>query len=93
MKKYIVSAFLFFNSIAVFSQQIGPVKIEPEVGQSEHVQLVKAPKETLIDVTETCKSWSIEEEIEEDQLASFLLTCVNEELNLLGYLPVDSIKK
>ncbi|WP_111979428.1 hypothetical protein [Algibacillus agarilyticus] len=50
-----------------------------------------APAKELADVVAQCKAWAAEDEIEANELKAYLLTCVNDELENLGYDRVKSI--
>ena len=39
----------------------------------------------------TCNEWAVEDEIVEDKLKPYLLECVNEQLESLGFKKIDNI--
>lgn len=54
-------------------------------------EAVAAPEEVIKEYLELCKGYATEDEISDDELPSFLLGCVNQELESNGYQLVDSI--
>jgi len=54
-------------------------------------ELPNAPSEVVSDYVQLCQSYAIEENIEENKLDDYLLSCVNEELTASGYKKVEKL--
>lgn len=54
-------------------------------------ELPDAPKDELVEILRTCNEWAVEDEIAEDKLKPYLLECVNEQLESLGFKKIDNI--
>lgn len=91
MKKLAVFCGAIILSASVFAQEAEDFNFDDYSSQPDSESLVKAPEEVIKAATETCRSWAKSDEIEEAELASYLLNCVNEELKYQGYSPVTSI--
>jgi hypothetical protein len=52
----------------------------------------KAPKSVVNDYIELCTIYATEDDISKEELDSYLLNCVNEELKDNGYKEVNSLK-
>ena len=87
MKKLvIVMGALLFSGLVVASEP-EPLQLEGELNQT----LPVAPEETVRSATDTCNSWAKSESISDDELPSYLLECVNDELQGQGYQPVSNV--
>ncbi len=75
MKKYILAC-LFFGATSV------------SVMAADAQQ---APADVLNELVATCKSWAVEDQVPEAEREAYVLQCVNDELNSLGYAPVEKI--
>lgn len=88
MKKIIVVTWaMMLLSASVVAQQ--PAENEPK--ELESAVLTEAPQETVKSMTEMCRSWAKQDGIEDAELSSYLLNCVNDELQSQGYQPVSGI--
>jgi hypothetical protein len=52
----------------------------------------KAPQSAVDEAISLCQNYAVEDGISGEELASYLLACVNDELAAQGYEPVDTIK-
>jgi hypothetical protein len=89
MKKFIVVTSSLLLSISAIANESERLKLEDGLNQTSIV----APQETVKAVTETCQSWAKEVGVERTELASYLLDCVNDELQERGFLPVSKISE
>ncbi len=81
MKKIILAlAVLTLTSNTAFSQDDEP-------------ELMAAPAEFVLSVLAQCKGDAVEDEIDQSAMASYLLTCVNDELEASYYLPIKALPK
>ena len=87
MKKFIAVMGTLLLSVSAIANEPDPLQLEGNLNQP----LVEASEETVKAVTETCRSWAKEDSIQDSELASYLLDCVNDELQGQGYLPVSSL--
>lgn len=53
--------------------------------------LIDAPEEVIQTTIEQCRSWAKEDAIQEAYLNAYLLDCVNKELEVQDYLPVEAL--
>ena len=91
MKKLAVFCGVIILSTLVLAQESEDFNFDDYSTEPNVESQVKAPQEAIKAATETCRSWAKDDEIEEAELASYLLNCVNEELKYQGYSPVASI--
>lgn len=91
MKKLVVVFGIITFSTFAYSQENEDFSFDEFSSESETELLPKAPSDTLNSAKELCKSWATEDEVTGDQLASYMMRCVNEELEYQGYSPVASI--
>lgn len=91
MKKLAVFCGAIILSTSISAQEVEDSNVDHYSNQTDSESLVNAPEEAIKAVTETCRSWAKGDEVEEAELASYLLNCVNEELQYQGYTPVTSI--
>ena len=87
MKKFVVVMGTLLLSVSAIANEPDPLQLEDNLNQS----LVAASEEMVKAATETCRSWAKDEAVEEAQLDLYLLNCVNDELQIQGYLPVSTI--
>ena len=91
MKKLAVFCGSIILSALVLAQETEDFTVDDYSTDPNVESLLKASEEAIEAVTESCRSWATDDEIEEAELASYLLNCVNEELLYQGYSPVTSI--
>lgn len=60
-------------------------------GHAQDEELAVAPPELLADITANCQAWAKEEDVGDPELTPFVLDCVNEELNIQGFQPIQSL--
>ncbi|CAM3679240.1 hypothetical protein VA7868_04204 [Vibrio aerogenes CECT 7868] len=92
MKKLFVllSTLILSVSVTAFADDVQTEESETwETTESE--VLPEAPREVISDALDSCSSWAKDDGIGEDDLAPYLLNCVNGILNEQGYLSVSSI--
>jgi hypothetical protein len=53
--------------------------------------LSEAPQEIVQVAIEQCKGWAKEDGISETDLSAYLLSCVNQELEVQDFLPVEAL--
>ncbi len=53
--------------------------------------LISAPEESIQAAIEQCEKWAKEDGIKEADLNTYLLDCVNQELDVQDYLPVEAL--
>ena len=83
MKRIILAlAVMALTSNTVFSQE-----------QEDEPELMVAPAEYVLSVLAQCKGDAVDDEIEQSAMASYLLTCVNDELESSYYLPIKALPK
>lgn len=61
--------------------------------EESQIELKQAPKEYVLAVLKTCQEYAVEDEIEKDELAKYLLSCVNDELESEDYFPIKVLPK
>ena len=87
MKKFIAVMGTLLLSVSAIANEPDPLQLEGNLNQP----LVEAAEETVKAVTETCRSWAKEDGVEDTELASYLIDCVNDELQKEGFLPVSTL--
>ncbi|MFT6902105.1 MAG: hypothetical protein ACJAXS_002313 [Colwellia sp.] len=76
MKKLILAlAVLALTSTAAF-------------GQEDESELMAAPSEYVVSLLAECKDDAVEDEITTSEMNSYLLTCINDELEASYYMPI-----
>ena len=65
------------------------------VAHSEEVQpeLEQAPKEFILGLLDNCKQDALEDEVTENDLDKYLITCINDELEAIEYKPIKVLPK
>ena len=91
MNRWAVFCGAIILSASVLAQESDASNYDDYSNQPNTESLVAAPQEAVKAATETCRSWAKEDGIDEAELASYLLDCVNEDLQYQGYSPVTSI--
>lgn len=81
MKKSILVLALFALSSNLAHSEEG----EPE--------LTQASSEYVMNVIKMCKEYAVEDEISEEEMKGYMLTCVNDELTDAYYLPLSELPK
>jgi hypothetical protein len=78
MKKIIlIMAILATFSSAVFSE--------------EEYTLSEAPQEDVLSILESCKEIASADDVDSTMLTDFLLTCVNDDLDLFGFQSIQTL--
>jgi len=81
MKKLILAfAVMALTSNAAFSQD-------------DETDLMAASPEYILGLLEQCKSDAVEDEITKPEMNSYLLTCINDELEASYYEPIKVLPK
>ena len=91
MKKFITVTSALLLSLSVIANEPEKNPSEDDLNQLTPETLVPAPEETVNAATEICRSWAKEDGIQDSELASYLLDCVNSELQKEGFLPVSTL--
>ena len=91
MKKLVVFCGAIILSVSVIAQEAEDFNVDEYLTQSDSESSLNASKQVIQVAAETCRSWAKDDEVEEIELASYLLNCVNEELTYQGYSPITSI--
>ncbi|MBV7315916.1 hypothetical protein [Shewanella sp. NIFS-20-20] len=55
------------------------------------IELPMAPEGELISMIQVCQDMAIEQQVEQINLDSYLLECVNEQLEELDYSPLEAL--
>jgi hypothetical protein len=77
MKKLILAlAVLALTSTTAFSQE-------------DETELMAAPTEYVVSLLSQCKNDAVEDEITTSEMNSYLLTCINDELETSYYMPIE----
>ena len=76
MKHSILAILLALSSSTVFAEDTLP----------------EAPKELVKDFTEMCLNWAKEDDTAPEELKTYVLNCVNDELTSEGYKKVTEVK-
>lgn len=63
------------------------------IAQDDEPELMDAPTEYIMSVLAQCKEDAVEDEIASAEMASYLLTCVNDELEASYYKPITVLPK
>jgi len=93
VKKYLIFGVTIFLSFSVLAQELEEFQYEEDSTPIEQESLIKAPENVVKAATEQCQSWAKEDEVEEAELAAYLLDCVNEQLLDQGYKAVSTISQ
>jgi len=57
-------------------------------GQEDETELMAAPSEYIISLLAQCKDDAVEDEITTSEMNSYLLTCINDELESSYYMAI-----
>ncbi|XQW86207.1 hypothetical protein ACOYR1_05625 [Thalassotalea piscium] len=57
------------------------------------VVLKQAPKEYVLALLKTCQEYAIEDEVAKDELDTYLLTCINDDLESEDYVSIKVLPK
>jgi len=65
----------------------------PAFSQDEEPELMVASPEYVLNLLAQCKNDAAEDEVEKSAMQSYLLTCINDELEASYYLPIKVLPK
>ena len=91
MKKFITVTGALLLSFSAIANEPGKTQADDGLNQLMPETMVPASEETVKAMTETCQSWAKEDGVQDSQLTSYLLDCVNNELEKEGFLPVSTL--
>ena len=91
MKQWAVFCGAIMLPALVLTHAMAESDLDDYANRPDSASLVKAPDEVIKSAADTCRSWAKDDQIEQAELAAYLLICVNEELNYQGYSSVTSI--
>ena len=57
-------------------------------GQEDETELMAAPSEYVVSLLAQCKDDAVEDEITTSEVNSYLLNCINDELEASYYMPI-----
>jgi len=77
---------LSFLLLALLSQPTSATEDEPVT------DLPPAPSEDVVQIKAVCQQIALEDQVEASEMQKFLLDCVNEQLNEMGYQPLASLE-
>ncbi|QSX31757.1 hypothetical protein JYB88_03340 [Shewanella cyperi] len=71
--------------LALLSQPLSATEDEPVT------DLPPAPTEDVVQIKAVCQQIALEDQVEAADMQKFLLGCLNEQLNEMGYQPLTSL--
>lgn len=75
----------------IFALTMLPLLFNVAHGEEAESALAEAPQDFIISQLNNCKQDAVEDEISENEMNNYLITCVNDELEAIEYKKLNTL--